>query len=351
MSNTGNNIQIIERNLQPHWSRFDHLVSACDLTPRRWLETVMMALEENPRAMDMPVIQHVRFANTSATLSLEPGGAAGQMFAIPFGGKSPYLQPVIGYKGFNTTAARAGISINGDVLREGDTWTPEIVAGEPFRVRPKFGDRQRAPIIGAWAQARLPSGAYTVVRLMDLSELEAVRAKSPGARMSSSPWNDVQGPGYAAMCAKTAKRQLQRELPMIVTKRLEAQNISQHTLAGGVDTMHEEVGKRSYIGDRYTVETGGRAIDQDDIPRHEDGSAIWMILRKGRAPDELKSRSDWMDRWHKGFAAATTVAQIDATMDAMKPVFERLKDVDPDAVMDVLALAEDRKGALEQSSD
>ncbi len=343
MSNTGSNIGIIERNLAPHWSRFDHLVSACDMTPKRWLETVLMTIEENPRVMDMPVENHVRFANTSATLSLEPGSATGQMFAIPFGGRRPYVQPVIGYKGYNTTAGRAGISIMGDVLREGDVWNQEIAAGEAFRFRQAFGGRQTAPIIGAWAQGRLPSGAFTTVLIMDASELEAVRAKSPGARKSDSPWNDRQGPGFAAMCAKTAKRQLQRHLPMLTTRGLD---ISQHMLAGGMDTLHEDVGKRTFINMDSRVEAHGRAIDDDSIPRHENGAAVWRIVRRDQAPEEFANRERWIARFREGFQKCTAVSQIDATLNAMKPVFDELAEIEPEAVAELAVMAETRKAEL-----
>jgi len=99
----------------------------------------------------------------------------------------------------NTMAARAGISIHGDVLREGDAFSTVITAGEAFRVDTgaSFGNRQRAPVIGAWAQAVMPGGQYSTPVLMDASELAAVQAKSPGARKSDSPWNDRDGPGEA----------------------------------------------------------------------------------------------------------------------------------------------------------
>jgi phage RecT family recombinase len=62
-------------------------------------------------------------AMSAAVLGLEVDGVTGQAYLIPFAGKA---QLVIGYKGFNTLAARSGITITGAVVREGDEFDFEL---------------------------------------------------------------------------------------------------------------------------------------------------------------------------------------------------------------------------------
>lgn len=310
MSNTGNNLAIIERHLDPLQSRFDHLLTPVGLDVRRWRETLFIACERNPRLLDFPVQEHMRLAMTSATLGLEPDGVLGQLFAIPFGGKNPCIQPIIGYKGMTTMAARAGIAISGDVLRDGDEFDPVAVAGAPFRVRLKFGHRQNAPIIGAWAQAQLPNGAFLRPVLMDLSELLAVKQRSPGARKADSPWNDADGPGFAAMCAKTAKRRLQRDLPAILTRGLESMNISQHALGAGMETLHEEVGHHTYIDEKASVVDDGVIVDD----RLEPEPVEFRIVRPDADPVICANATEWRDRFIAGIAKATRADPINAAL-------------------------------------
>jgi phage RecT family recombinase len=320
MSSTGTSIAIIERNLDPLQSRFDHLVTPVGLDAKRWRETLFLACERNPKLLDFPVKEHIRLAMTSATLGLEADGAMGQLFAIPFGGKNPCIQAVIGYKGMTTMAARAGIAISGDVLREGDVFDHRIRAGAAFEVELRFGDRQRSPIIGAWAQAQLPNGSWLRPVVMDLSELEAVRAKSPGAKKYDSPWNDHAGPGFGAMCAKTAKRRLQRDLPAILTRGLESMNISQHHVGAQLETLHEEVGRHTFIDEKATVIDAG-VIDVEPQPV---AKVEWRIEIGAGVPIGCASGAEWIDRFKRGIAGAHTVEQINGTLKRNEAVFDEL---------------------------
>ncbi len=253
MSNTGTNITIIEKNLP--MDRITPMVEALDMNPKRFLSTVMLACERNPRMMDFPVGQHVQWASASAVLGLEPDGVTGQAFPIPFGGRDPKVQLVIGYKGFNTMAGRAGITINSGVIREGDEFDPVLQPGKPFAVRQAFGQRARANMLGAWAQAQMPNGAFGATVLLDMSEILAVKAKSPGARKKSSPWNDASV-GMPAMAQKTAVRRLQRTLPSLITP---GRQFSTHNIGAQMDMLHEEVGHHT------TVDLDGHLRDEGPI--------------------------------------------------------------------------------------
>ncbi len=328
MSSTGMSIAILERHIQPQWSRFDALVSPVGLAAKRWLAMCFLEIEKNPKLLDHPVQEHLRFLNTSATLGLEPSGPLGQLFAIPFGGKHPCIQPVIGYKGMNTMAGRAGIIIHGGIIREGDEWNREIGAGVPFKMRLGSGNRQGEPIKEAWAQGELPNGRMTTAVVLDMSELAAVKAKSPGARKADSPWNDARGPGFAAMCEKTAKRRLQRHLPALLTVGLEAMNISQHHLGAAVETGHEDMGLHTFIDDKATV-VHGTLIDGGGEPEGDKPAAhLFRIERSKEGPLNCADIEEWRETLLRGIAAAAQPNPIRGMMERNEAVFDVLWQAD-----------------------
>lgn len=241
MSNTGTNISIIEKNLP--MDRIGPLVEAINIDKKRFLATVMLACERQPKLMDHHVSEHVQWASAAAALGLEPDGVSGQAFPIPFGGRNPKVQLIIGYKGFNTMAGRAGISISSGTIYEGDEWDTTLHAGKPFAIRQSFGSRNSSKLLGVWAQAQLPNGFFAHPLIMDMSEILAVKAKSPGARKSDSPWNDV-AVGLPAMAQKTPVRRLQRTLPSLITP---GRNFSTHAAGMTMETAHEEQGLHSTV--------------------------------------------------------------------------------------------------------
>jgi len=255
MSNTGTSIAIIEKNMP--MDRITPLVEALDMDKKRFMATVLLACERTPSLMDFPVQQHVMWASAAAALGLEPDGVSGQAFPIPFKGNNPKIQLIIGYKGFTTMAGRAGITINSGAILEGDQWDHKVHAGAPFAIEQAFGDRARRNMVGVWAQAQMPNGAYAHPLILDLSEVMAVKAKSPGARKKDSPWNDA-GVGFQAMAQKTAVRRLQRTLPSLITP---GRTWSTHASGMQMDMLHEEVGKASHVDLDGHVHDDGTLID------------------------------------------------------------------------------------------
>jgi len=247
MSNTGTSIAIIERNMP--MERITPLVEALDMDTKRFLSTVLLACERTPKLMNFPVTSHVQWASSAAALGLEPDGVTGQAYPIPFGNK---VQLIVGYKGFNTMAGRAGITIHSGVLWEGDRFPTKLVAGEPFWVEAQFGNRAGRTLIGAWAQAQMRNGAWGPMTLLDASEILAVKGRAPGARKSDSPWNDPTV-GFPAMAQKTAVRRLQRTLPSdtarhgMLIQATPGRNFQPYAVGAQMDMLHEEAGKHTSV--------------------------------------------------------------------------------------------------------
>src|SRR6185437_5144847 len=185
-------------------------------------------------------------AMSAACLGLEVDGVTGQAYLIPFKGKA---QLVIGYKGFNTLAARSGITITGNIVRQGDEFDYQLGSAAYVRHKPKSS---KGAITHAWACAQ-SMDRPAVVEVLDYDELLAVKNRSPGAKRSDSPWNDPVI-GFPAMCQKTAKRRLARSMPL---------NIMQQ--AARLDEAVDEQGAPAWISPDKGVVIDGEFSDAPRI--------------------------------------------------------------------------------------
>lgn len=199
----------------------------------RLIRTVIVSVERLPALLSADRQSVFMAAMSAACLGLEVDGVTGQAYLIPFKGKA---QLVIGYKGFNTLAARGGISISGNVVREGDDeWDFRLGSGGFVRHKPSLARARDRRIIAAYAVAE-HRDRPPVIEVIGIDDIEAVKEKSPGARMRDSPWNDP-GVGFPAMAAKTAKRRLQRSLPLV----------PQFAVAAAMDQAFEEEGVGGHV--------------------------------------------------------------------------------------------------------
>ncbi len=238
-----NALVALESQLTPLAPRFAQVLGKT-MPVERLIRTVMISVERLPALLECDRQSIFNSAMSAACLGLEVDGVTGQAYLIPFKGKA---QLVIGYKGYNTLAARSGITITGAVVREGDTFEYELGSSAFVRHVPALGSKGR--IIAAWACAT-SKARPAVVSVLDIDELMAVKAKSPGARRSDSPWNDT-AIGFPAMCEKTAKRRLARSLPL---------NIMQ--LAARLDEVVDEQGQSAWIGPDKNVVIEGEVIPE-----------------------------------------------------------------------------------------
>lgn len=224
----GTSLAVVNRELTARLPVFQQVLPP-QVSPERLMRTVITSCERNPRLLECSPQSIINAATTAAVLGLECDGVTGQGFIVPYKGVATF-QP--GYKGYNTLAARAGYTVNGAVVREGDEFDYQLGTGGFIRHKPMPGTKRR--IVAAWATAE-SIGRPNIVALMWIDEIEQIKAKSPGARKADSPWNDVNGPGYAAMVEKTAKRRLARSMPLSVM-----------TKAADLDMQHER-GNAAYL--------------------------------------------------------------------------------------------------------
>jgi recombination protein RecT len=241
-------LAILENQLKPLAPRLEMVLDK-RVPVERLMQTIMISCERLPALLKCDRQSLFNSAMSAAVLGLEVDGVTGQAYLIPFAGKA---QLVIGYKGFNTLAARSGITITGAVVREGDEFDYELGSSGYVRHKPLLNGAGRR-IIGAWACAT-SNTRPAVHAVMGADELLAVKAKSPGAKRSDSPWNDPTI-GYPAMCEKTVKRRLARSMPL---------NIMQ--LAARLDEAVDEQGMPARIDPERGVIVEGEIVESSPTP-------------------------------------------------------------------------------------
>lgn len=303
-----NALVALENQLQPLAPRFAQVLGNT-MPVERLMRTVMISVERLPALLDCDRQSIFNAAMSAACLGLEVDGVTGQAYLIPFKGKA---QLVIGYKGYNTLAARSGITIGGGVVREGDVFEYELGSNAFARHVPKLGNKGR--IVGAYATATAKDRP-AVVCVLDIDELNAVKNKSPGAKRSDSPWNDP-AIGFPAMCEKTAKRRLARSLPLNIMH-----------LAARLDEAVDEQGQGAWISPDKSVVLEGEII----APRHNTNtpSATELISPRhgsdaGEAaasaitpsPKSQAGAADYIARWNDIIRGATNADQLAAKWNA-----------------------------------
>lgn len=252
------------------------------LTPERLIRTVLVSCERTPKLLECSQQSVLNAAMSAAVLGLEVDGVTGQAFLVPFGNRA---QLVIGYKGYNTLAARAGITITASVVRAEDQFDWEKGTSPFVRHKPNL-KAINAPIVAAYAIASAPDRS-PVIEVMGIDEIMAVRDRSPGARKPDSPWNDPKV-GFPAMAEKTVRRRLARSLP-----------IGTLQLAAALDDAVD-------MGQAARINPGGdliiEATGSDVAP--EEPKPLPRVSYKVIRPDGTEVEFDNIERWAEAWRTA-----------------------------------------------
>jgi recombination protein RecT len=253
-----NALVAFEQQLQPLAPRFAEVLPA-NVKPDRLIRTVVISVERLPKLLDCDRQSLFNAAMSAAILGLEVDGVTGQAYLIPFKTRA---QLVVGYKGYNTMGARSGLTVDGTVVREGDAFDYELGDRGYIRHKPVLGSTKR--IIGAWATAASLSRP-PIISVLGIDDIMAIMKKSPGAKMSDSPWNDPTI-GFPAMASKSAKRRLARSMPL---------NVMQY--AARMEEAFEEQGKPSWISPDRGVIVDGEAQPLTTFEPNETPTAAELI--------------------------------------------------------------------------
>jgi len=141
-----------------------------------------------------------------AQLGLEPGGALGYIYLIPF---KREVQVILGYRGMIELARRSGqvVSLSAHEVFENDFFEFEYGLEEKLRHKPALGNR--GPFIAVYAIAHLVGGGHQI-EVMSKQDVDKIRTRSKAA--SSGPW----ATDYEEMSKKTVLRKLFKYLPVSI---------------------------------------------------------------------------------------------------------------------------------------
>lgn len=242
-----NDLVLVEQALSPLIPSFMQVLPK-ELPPERIIRTVLVSCEMNKYLLECDRGSLLRAAMTAAVLGLEVDGVTGQGYLVPFKGKVQFLP---GYKGMVTIAARSGRTLEGFIVRDQDAFAFDEANGTVRHQKALGGEKQRR-VVAAYAVSR-GEGVPTMVRVMSLDEIIAVRDRSAGYRASPerSPW----ATDFDAMARKCPIRMLAKDIP----------NISLQA-AAALDT-HHDLGRETYIRqDRAVIVDGAPTpIEQQPI--------------------------------------------------------------------------------------
>src|SRR5262245_56112187 len=131
-------IRRFEGQLAAQDSSYEALLAGIMPVPR-FKQTVMVCIEKNPNLIECDRQSFFNTITSAAVLQLPMDGVTGQAWPIPFNRR---VQLIIGYKGYNSLGARAGMTISGEVVREGDKFEYDLGQGFISHV-PILGNKGR----------------------------------------------------------------------------------------------------------------------------------------------------------------------------------------------------------------
>jgi recombination protein RecT len=308
-----NDLQIFEKQLTPLVSKFQQVLGRI-MPAERLMRTVVISAERTPALLECDRQTLFNAAMTFAVLGLEVDGVTGQGFLIPFENRKQgrsVVQPIIGYLGYNTLGARAGMTITGRAVREGDPFEFDEARGVVSHSRLLGGETgpNKRRITAAWAQASAKDRP-PIVRVLSADELLAVKAKSP--RGGQPPWSDPEI-GYPAMCEKTAKRRLRRDMPLNV-----------YQSAARMEEAFEEQGEHSWIHPVRGVMIGG---DQAPSNYNDTTPTAAELIN----PPDLRTEArmaaergtDMLRVFCRNRLSKTEFAEMKSYLESLRPIAEK----------------------------
>ena len=204
---------------------------------------------------------------TCAQLGLEPGGAIGEAYLLPFYNREARayeVQLIIGYQGmirlFWQHPLAAGL--DAQVVYEGDEFEYAYGLDPVLRHVPSMTADRGQPV-AYYAVARLKNGGSAFV-VLSPGDVERVRQRSKAK--SSGPWRT----DYDAMAKKTAIRQLFKLLP----KSAELAHAVAHDGTVRHDVSEDGLDVVPDYVEGELVDTASEAADADERPEEAAGAPM-----------------------------------------------------------------------------
>ena len=210
MSDVRKNTRTLVHRLEPVFKVA--IPTSSGLTPERFGRLLITTLEANPDLFDCSPASLARAMIQAAEVGLEPGGALGLCYLLPYWNSKRGCSEAefsIGVWGYVALAKRS------EQVR--DVWSDVIYSGDAYRIisgtregrgiehepRPWLPDRGEA--IGAYASASLANGE-TSWRFVSEADCQLAKARSkPGAK-DRGPWGEWADEMRCKVALKRARK-------------------------------------------------------------------------------------------------------------------------------------------------
>lgn len=177
------------------------------MNPDRLIKIAITAAAKNPRILDCDRESVMLSIMQAAELGLEPGGALGEGYLVPYGKTCQFIP---GYRGMISLARRSGqiVSIEAHAVFEADEFLVEFGL-DPKLVHKPTMKAERGNVIAFYAVAKIVGGGIQY-DYMTKADVDAIRSRSKAS--GSGPWVT----DYNEMGKKTVIRRLFKVLPVSV---------------------------------------------------------------------------------------------------------------------------------------
>jgi recombination protein RecT len=175
------------------------------VTADRMARVALTAISRNPDLTKCTQESFFGSLLSAAQLGLEPNTPLGLAYLIPYKRECTLI---VGYQGMIDLAWRAGTSIRGNLVREGDEFDVEYGLTQRLYHRPALDpERESRPVTYVYTIGTLGNGREPVFTILSRSEVEKFRSRSFSAK--NGPWVT----DWDAMAQKTGVRRLFKWLP------------------------------------------------------------------------------------------------------------------------------------------
>jgi recombination protein RecT len=191
------------------------------MTADRLARIALTEVRKNPKLAQCDQTSFLGAIMQLASLGLEPGGALGHAYLLPFdkrqkvGGQwktvGTDVQLIIGYRGMIDLARRSGqiVSLEARTVHARDHFEVELGLDSRIVHKPDWTAQDRGPLSFVYAVAKLRDGGVQF-EVMSRAEIEGIRAQSKAK--DNGPWVTH----FDEMSKKTVIRRLFKYLPVSI---------------------------------------------------------------------------------------------------------------------------------------
>lgn len=184
------------------------------MTADRMARVAMTEIRKNPKLLQCDPTTLMGAIMQLAQLGLEPGGALGHAYLLPFDNRKAGtvdVQLIVGYRGMIDLARRSGqiVSIEARAVYRDDDFAVTLGLDSDIKHVPAWDKADRGPLTFVYAVAKLKDGGVQF-DVMSRAEIEKIRARSKSA--DRGPWVS----DFDEMAKKTVTRRLFKYLPVSI---------------------------------------------------------------------------------------------------------------------------------------